>query len=76
MLADIYDLLAVINSNLVAIGSGKRQKQPKPYPRPGQKQDNVKKFGKDAVTHDELVTFFEKKRAKWQATHQKSQERP
>lgn len=63
ILADIFDLLSAINTNLIAIGSGKRQKQPKPYPRPFNKQpDNVRKIGKEAVTHDELVAFFEKKR--------------
>lgn len=34
ILADIYDLLAVINANLCAKGSGKKAKKPKPYPRP------------------------------------------
>ena len=64
ILADIYDILAVINANLVAIGSGKRPKQPKPYPRPGKDKDNkdVKHFGKDAVTVEELEAFFERKR--------------
>ena len=64
ILADIYDILAVINSNLVAVGSHKRQKRPKPYPRPGQKEpENIRKIGKGAVSHDELIAFFEKKRA-------------
>ena len=66
ILADIYDILAVINANLVGIGSGKRAKQPKPYPRPGDDKENkdVKHFGKDAVTVDELEAFFERKREK------------
>lgn len=34
LLADIYDLMAMINANLCAKGSGKRAKRPKPYPRP------------------------------------------
>lgn len=33
ILADIYDLLAVINAHLSAVVSGKKPKQPKPYPR-------------------------------------------
>lgn len=41
LLADIYDLLAWINANLCAKGSGKRAKPPKPYPRP-QKKDKKK----------------------------------
>ena len=54
----------MINANLVAIGSGKRPKQPKPYPRPGKDKDNkdVKHFGKGAVTVEELEAFFERKR--------------
>ena len=39
ILADIYDLLAAINYNLSTALSGKRQKRPVPYPRPGQKKD-------------------------------------
>ena len=31
ILADIYDVLALINANLVAIGSRKQAKKPKPY---------------------------------------------
>lgn len=34
ILADVFDLLNVINSNMCAKGSGKRPKKPKPYPRP------------------------------------------
>jgi hypothetical protein len=35
LLADIYDMLASINANLCAKGTGKKPKRPKPYPRPG-----------------------------------------
>lgn len=44
LLADIYDMLAIINSNLCAKGSGKKAKKPKPYPRPG-KNKNARKVG-------------------------------
>jgi hypothetical protein len=64
ILADIYDVLSVINANLIGIGSGKRPKQPKPYPRPGHEEKNTRKFGRGAVTHDELVAFFDSKRKK------------
>lgn len=63
ILADIYDILAVINTNLMTIGSRKRQKQPKPYPRPGKQDENTRKIGRGAVPHNELVAFFERKRA-------------
>lgn len=52
ILADIYDMLAAINANLCAKGSGKRPKRPKPYPRPGA-ASNQRKIGK-ALPVDEL----------------------
>lgn len=65
ILADIFDALAQINANLVALGSGNAAKQPKPYKRPGQKQndnENVKHFGSGALPPDELRAWFEMKR--------------
>ena len=73
ILADIFDMLAIINANLCGIGSGKKPKQPKPYPRPGKKEEQ-QTIGKGAVTQQELEEFFERKRKKWQKTHQKLQE--
>ena len=62
ILADIYDVLATINANLMAIGSGKAAKRPKPYPRPNQKNDNEQHFGKGALPPDELHRWIEEKR--------------
>lgn len=65
ILADIYDMLASINANLVAIGSHKASKQPKPYPRPKQAQkqpENERHFGRGALPPDKLREWFEKKR--------------
>ena len=63
ILADIFDVLAQINANLIAIGSHKSAKQPKPYPRPVQKDpENVRHFGRGALPPDELRAWFEKKR--------------
>lgn len=63
MLADIYDMLAQINANLVAVGSSKSAKQPKPYPRPVKKEpENVQHFGRGALPPDELRAWFEEKR--------------
>ena len=60
LLADIYDLLAMINANICALGSGKRAKQPKAYPRPN---DNKRqKIGKSALPPDQLRAWFENKR--------------
>lgn len=65
ILADIFDMLAQINANLVALGSGRVAKTPKPYPRPvKRKPDNERHFGRGALPPDELRAWFEKKRAK------------
>ena len=61
ILADIYDLLQVINGNLCALRNGKRKKI-KPYPRPTDKGDDKKKFGKGALPLSELKKWFEVKR--------------
>ena len=60
LLADIYDLLQVINANICGLGGGKRKKI-KPYPRPKGK-DNDKKIGKGAMPLSELKKWFEVKR--------------
>ena len=60
ILADIYDMLAMINANLVAMGSGKRATKPKPYTRPGDKDQ--KKIGKNALPAEQLREWFAKKR--------------
>lgn len=63
ILADIFDMLANINSNLVALGSGKAAKQPKPYPRPVKKKpEDERHFGRGALPPDELRKWFEEKR--------------
>ena len=63
ILADIYDVLAQINANLVAGFSRKRSQKPRRYPRPG---DNSKRqIGKNnSMTVDELDSWFEKKKQK------------
>lgn len=68
ILADIYDALAQINANLVAIGTRNRAKAPKPYPRPGMKTENagVRHFGKGALPPDELHKWFEERQKQWQ----------
>lgn len=59
ILADIFDMLGIINANLVGIGSRKRPKQPKPYPRPKQKERQ--KYGHDALPIDELREWIRSK---------------
>lgn len=70
ILANIYDILAQINANIVAIGTGKPAHTPDPYPRPGAKTraaskpgDTVRHYGSGALPHDELVAWMEVKRA-------------
>ena len=63
ILADIYDMLAMINANIVAAGSHKAAKKPKPYPRPG-KKNSGDHYGKDAVPVDELRRLYAEKRKK------------
>lgn len=60
ILADIYDLLAMINANLCALGSGKRATRPKEYQRPN--DNDRKQIGKNAVSPEELRAFFDRKR--------------
>ena len=60
ILADIYDLLNAINSNIVAMSSGKKASRPKSYPRPSDK--NAKKIGRKALPPNELRAWFDKKR--------------
>lgn len=60
ILADIYDVLAMINANLCAMGSGKRAKKPKPYARPGDR--DKMHIGKNALPPDELRKWFASKR--------------
>lgn len=64
ILADIFDVLAMINANLNAIGSGKPAKKPKLYPRPNQKNEGEQHFGAGALPRDELREWIKKKRTK------------
>ena len=62
LLADIYDLLQVINANICAMAShGKKRKKVIPYPRPG-KDDDKRKIGKGAMPLKALAEWFEEKR--------------
>lgn len=57
-------MLAVINANLVAVGSRKKAKAPKLYPRPGAKEpEGTKHYGKQPLPVTELREWLEKKRS-------------
>ena len=60
ILADIFDMLAMINANICAMGTGKHATRPKPYERPG--DESKKRIGKNALPPDQLRAFFERKR--------------
>lgn len=61
ILADIYDLLAQINANLVAGFSRKRSQKPKRYPRPG--GDEKRHYGKNnSLPVNELDSWFAAKK--------------
>jgi len=62
ILADIFDVLSMINSNLVALGNRKQAKQPKLYPRPGAKPKDEQHFGSGALPPAELRRWIEEKR--------------
>ena len=60
ILADIYDLLSAINSNLCAYGSHRRPRRAKPYPRPGDKNKDTETthIGSGALPPDKLREWF------------------
>lgn len=65
ILADIFDMLAQINANIVAIGNKKEARDVPRYPRPGvnvEANNNVKKIGSGGLPPDELADWFEMKR--------------
>ena len=69
ILADIYDLLQVTNSLLVAMATqGKKRKKIKPYPRPG-KDRNTRKLGKGAMPLNALSKWMEGMRNGKRRTH-------
>jgi len=61
ILADIYDAIAILNANIVAIGTKKHAKEPKRYSRPTDKQ-RTQLGGKGALPPDEMAKWIERKR--------------
>ena len=68
ILADIYDLLAIINADIIALAEGKKARRPKKYPRPGQKDKETADyhFGSkaSAMPVNKLRKWMEDKRRK------------
>lgn len=69
ILADIYDRLADLNANLIALGSGKKAKKPTYYPRPGDKKKEEKHIGSGALTLAEMDKWLEERRRVWNARY-------
>ena len=60
ILADIFDMLAAINSNLKALGSGSRAKTPERYPRPQKK--NKDRIFTSSMPMAEMRAWIEERR--------------
>jgi len=61
ILADIYDLLQVINANIVAMGGGRHKQKITPYPRPGKGAENKRQLGKGALPLSELREWIRRR---------------
>lgn len=62
ILADIFDMLAQINENIVASATHKAAKTPPSYPRPGKKKDGKHIGDGEALPAPELRKMFVNKR--------------
>lgn len=62
ILADIYDMLAIINANIVGAASQQRARNPRPYPRPGNANKDTKRIGSEGLPPDELEAWMNMKR--------------
>lgn len=60
ILADIFDLLAAINANIKALGSGKPAKKPEKYPRP--KKNKKEKIFSSSMPASDLRKWFNERR--------------
>lgn len=74
ILADLYDVLAVINANLVAGMSKKKPKTPKRYSRPFDQGETRTLGTKDAMPRDDMHAWIEEKRAAYAQNQLKNDE--
>ena len=63
IMADIFDAVLHTAATIAAAHGGK-PRQPKPYPRPGMNEtrENVKHYGRDAVSKVDFVAWLDRKR--------------
>lgn len=64
ILADLYDLIAQVNSNICGGFSRKKPQKNKPYPRPWVNNKDSRKIGKGALPKNELREWINKHRRK------------
>lgn len=61
ILADIYDMLSMINAQLRVIASHKRGQPPKPYKRPWEKDRNIQHYGSGALPAKEMREWIKQR---------------
>lgn len=59
ILADMYDLLNQLNTNLASRGSGHRPARVKPYPRPWAKSKGERRIGRDPIPIADFEAWWE-----------------
>lgn len=61
ILADIYDMLSLINAQLRVIASHKRGRKPEPYKRPWIKDHDDRKIGKGALPLSDMREWIKQR---------------
>ena len=61
ILADMFDMLSMIYTQLRVIASHKRGQPPKPYKRPWEKDRNIQHYGKGALPAKEMREWIKQK---------------
>lgn len=59
LLAELFDVLAGINANLVQLSSKSRVKRPKPFPRPWRKDES--RIGRDPIPVSKFAEWWNSK---------------
>lgn len=61
LLADIYDLLAMMRAEAAVKGTEHKPRRPKPHPRPGMKPMGTTHIGKDPIPISEFEDWWDSK---------------
>ena len=62
ILADIFDQLSLVNTNLRILITKKPGRRPEPYKRPGQERENTKHIGNGALPLSKMREWIENRR--------------